>query len=314
MGAGVIYKMNKTTGDAFIITNYHVVFDPDSDTRDGISDSISVYLYGGEYEELGIKAEYVGGSLHYDIAVLKISGSELLKNSHATPVSIFDSEEISLGESAIAIGNPKGLGIAATLGVVSVDSEYIEMTGADGVTDVEFRVMRVDTAVNSGNSGGGLFNSSGELIGIVNAKLQNETVENIAYAIPSNLAVSVAENIIYNCLDTNIYQPQCALLNIMIQITDSHAEYDSENARIKIVEEISVYSVENGGAAGGKLMGGDILKSATLDGVSYEITRLHHLDFLLDARPGDTITFTIDRDGIEKTVQITLKESDFIAK
>ena len=126
-------------------------------------------------------------------------------------MSVFDSEMINVGESAIAIGNPEGNGFSTSLGIVSVDSEYIEMTGADGVTNVEFRVMRIDTAVNGGNSGGGLFNSKGELIGIVNAKIQSTTVENIAYAIPSNLAAAVADNIIYHCLDTDVYKPQRAM-------------------------------------------------------------------------------------------------------
>ena len=97
-----------------------------------------------------------------------------------------------VGSSAIAIGNAQGLGISSTSGVVSVDSEYITMTAADGKTAVAFRVMRVDTAINSGNSGGGMYDDNGNLIGIVNAKIVYDGVENIGYAIPSNGAVSVA--------------------------------------------------------------------------------------------------------------------------
>ncbi len=312
-GAGVIYKMNKASGEAFIITNYHVVYDSNCNTDDGISEAIYVYLYGSELEAQAMTAEYVGGSLSYDIAVLRISDSEIIKNSNAAPVNIFNSDEINVGESAIAIGNPEGMGFSTSLGIVSVDSEYIDMLGADGETAVRFRVMRIDTAVNSGNSGGGLFNSSGELIGIVNAKIQSDSVENIAYAIPSNLAKAVADNIIYYCLDTNVYQPQRPIMGITIQVTDSHAEYDSENERIKIVEKISIISVTRGSAADGIFQEGDILKSASFDGKSYEITRMHSLDFMINARAGDTVVFTVERNGVEKTLELTIKRNDLVA-
>jgi hypothetical protein len=111
-----------------------------------------VYLYGSEIEENAIKATYVGGSLYYDIAVLHIKESEMLMSSNACAVDVADSDNIVVGDSAIAIGNAQGLGISSTAGIVSVDSEYITMTAADGKNEVSFRVMRVDTAINSGNS------------------------------------------------------------------------------------------------------------------------------------------------------------------
>lgn len=311
-GAGVIYKINKANGEAFIITNYHVVFDPDCDAANGISDTIYVYLYGSKLEDLAMNAEYVGGSLSYDIAVLRITDSDVIRNSNASAASIFNSDEINVGESAIAIGNPEGRGFSTSLGIVSVDSEYIDMLGADGVTSVRFRVMRIDTAVNSGNSGGGLFNSSGQLIGIVNAKVQSDTVENIAYAIPSNLAKAVADNIIYYCLDTEVYQPQRPIMGITIQITDSHAEYDSEASRIKIVEEITVTAVEENSAAYGIFKTGDILKSASFGNETVEITRLHSVDFMLNVRKGETVFFTVERDGVLKTLELTIQAKNLI--
>ena len=102
-GAGVIYKLNKEAGEALIITNFHVVYDPDCDAADGISEDISVYLYGAVTQEKTMKAEYVGGSLTCDIAVLRISDSDIIRNSDVQPVSVFDSEMINVGESAIAI-------------------------------------------------------------------------------------------------------------------------------------------------------------------------------------------------------------------
>ena len=131
-----------------------------------------------EMEQYGISAEYIGGSLTYDIAVLKITDSEIYSESIAKKAELAD-RTVFAGETAIAIGNPEADGISSTVGVVSVDSEYLTMTGADDVTEVTFRVMRIDTAVNSGNSGGGLFNDQGELIGIVNAKIMTDDIENI---------------------------------------------------------------------------------------------------------------------------------------
>ena len=104
-GSGVIYRMDKSEGDAFIITNYHVVYDASSNTENGISDDISVYLYGSEIEEKAIEATYVGGSLYYDIAVLQIDNSDILKASDACEVDVADSDAIVVGDTAIAIGN-----------------------------------------------------------------------------------------------------------------------------------------------------------------------------------------------------------------
>ena len=80
-GSGVIYQMDQSSGSAFIITNYHVVYDSDSDTANGISDNINIYLYGSEVTERAIPATYVGGSLYYDIAVLYVENSNILKTA-----------------------------------------------------------------------------------------------------------------------------------------------------------------------------------------------------------------------------------------
>ena len=155
-GSGVIYKLDKSTGSAYIITNYHVVYAAESVSADKISRNINVYLYGGETGEQAIPATFIGGAMNYDVAVLYIENSDILKNSDAKAVEFADSNEIAVGQTAIAIGNAQGKGISATSGVISVDSENLTMTAADNVTSVTFRVMRVDCAVNKGNSGGGL--------------------------------------------------------------------------------------------------------------------------------------------------------------
>ena len=308
-GSGVIYQMDKSEGDAFIITNYHVVYDASSNTENGISKDISVYLYGSEIEEKAIEATYVGGSLYYDIAVLRVEDSEILTASSACAVEVADSDKIVVGDSAIAIGNAQGLGISSTSGVVSVDSEHITMTAADGRTEVSFRVMRVDTAINSGNSGGGLYDDEGNLIGIVNAKIVYDGVENIGYAIPSNVAVSIAENIIDYCYGTDEERVQRALLGITVSTSDSKAVYNSTSGLMTIEETVSVYEVSSGSLADGILQAEDILVSATVNGNTTEITRQYHIiDMMLDVRVGDVVILNILRSGEEKTVSITITE------
>ncbi|MBO5736950.1 MAG: trypsin-like peptidase domain-containing protein, partial [Clostridia bacterium] len=168
-GAGVIIDLDKETGNALIVTNYHVIYDADSDSATGISDSIYLYTYGaynafegGEYTAPyadtkgdGMKATYVGGAMEYDIAILSVQGSEFLKDCLATEATMASSDEVQVGEKVFAIGNPDGAGIAATEGIISVESEYIQMSSTDGSsTVVQYRVMRTDAAINSGNSGG----------------------------------------------------------------------------------------------------------------------------------------------------------------
>ena len=308
-GSGVIYQVDKSEGDAFIITNYHVVYDASSNTENGISEDISVYLYGSEIEEKAIEATYVGGSLYYDIAVLRIEDSEILASSSAQAIDVSDSDKVGVGDSVIAIGNAQGYGISTSFGIVSVDSEYITMTAADGKTSVSFRVIRVDTAVNPGNSGGGLFDDEGNLIGIVNAKIVDEDVEGIGYAIPSNVAVAIADNIIDYCYETDIERVQRALLGITVTTSDSKAIYDSETGKIYIEETVSVYEVSESSLANGVLMEGDVLVSATLNGNTTEVTRQYHIiDMMLNVRAGDTVIMNILRDGAEMTVSIQITE------
>ena len=231
----------------------------------------------------------------------------MLKASDSCEAEIRDSDNILVGDNAIAIGNAKGYGISASLGIVSVDSEYITMTAADGKTEVSFRVMRVDTAVNSGNSGGGLYDDEGNLIGIVNAKIVDESVENIGYAIPSNVAVSVANNIIDYCYGTNVESVQRVSLGIGVSVSNSKAVYDSQTGKFAIEETVCVSSVTANSLADGVLAKNDVLVRATLNEKTVEITRQYKIiDMMLDARIGDVISFDIIRNGTEMTVSITV--------
>ncbi len=311
-GAGVIYKLDKNRGEAYIITNYHVVYEGTSTSPNQISQDITVYLYGQESSDYGIKATYIGGSMNYDLAVLKVENSKVLMESNAQAVSISDSDKLNVLDTAIAIGNPEGAGLSATVGYINVDSEYItlSMNTPQGTKDINLRAMRIDAAVNSGNSGGGLFNDTGELIGIVNAKSGDTKVDNIGYAIPSNVVRAVADNIIHYCDKTNKESVYRVLLGVTVTPSKQYTVYDPETGTLEKREEVSVSEVSQSGGVAGLLQGGDIINSITIDGVTHEVYRLHHVvDSMLDARVGSSVVMNITRNGtaMDVTVEITDK-------
>lgn len=311
-GAGVVLSDDKENGDAYIITNYHVVYESSATSDDGLAEYIGVSLYGmndtasslntSNLENTTIKAEFIGGSIDNDIAVIRISGSDIYRDSDYTAVTIADSDNIALGSSAIAIGNPEGYGFSATTGTLSVDSEYITMTGLNGSGTVTFRVMRVDTGINGGNSGGGLYNARGELIGIVNAKASSSSIENISYALPANVAVGVARNIIRNggTFDKRV-------LGVTVKAEASSAVYDESTGLTSIVQTVAVDTVSETGAAAGKLLAGDVIVNISVAGKSAKITRTFQpSDLMLYANAGDTVTLDILRGGEPVTVEVTV--------
>ncbi|MBQ2740581.1 MAG: trypsin-like peptidase domain-containing protein [Clostridia bacterium] len=314
-GSGVIIDLDKQNGNATVITNYHVVYDNEALSDTGISDSIYLYLYGslngfdtstGKDEGGdGIKAQYIGGSMDYDIAVLQISGSEVLKNSLATEAQFGDSNAATVGEKVFVIGNSQGLGIAISEGVLSVDSEYISMAALDGSKrSVDYRVMRTDAAINGGNSGGPMFNSRGEVIAIVNAKSIAENVENTGFALPAAQVQGVVENIL-----NHQGSVKRATLGVMVHVVSSSAVMNVDGT-VSIVQTLKVGEVELFSAAYGKLRTDDILQSVRLGSTTYPLTRLFHLgDILLRVKQGDTIVFSVLRAGVETTVSITLNSA-----
>lgn len=337
VGSGVIYKLDKTNGDAYIITNCHVVYSEGNSMGGNYATKVSCYLYGQEsdfylnqengeyvfdsneyptinYGQYGIECEIIGASTVYDIAVLKVSGSEILKNSNARQIDVANSDSVILSENAIAIGNPDAAGISVTQGVISVLSEYIKVS-IDSTEVSTLREFRIDTAVNSGNSGGGLFNNRGELIGIVNAKTSDNTMENMGYAIPSNVAVNVADNMIYYHETKNEFALKKALFGITLDVLSSRTENDGLTT--KIIEEVCIDEVAEGSIAETELKfnKGDIIKSITIfDGNNtsvYNITRYHQvIDLVLKLRAGDNITFSCISKGTPIGYSYTIQEKD----
>lgn len=172
-GSGVIVGVTENTKDYYIITNDHVV--------SGAS-KITVRLTDGtEYN-----AKIVSTDSESDIAVIMITSDSELKC-----VVFGDSDNLVVGEDVIAIGNPLGeLGGSLTDGIISALERNVVISG------IPMKLLQTNVAVNPGNSGGGLFNMAGELVGIVNAKYSDYDVEGLAFAIPINTAISVMEELI----------------------------------------------------------------------------------------------------------------------
>ena len=343
-GSGIIYSLNKDEGSAYIVTNYHLVYNAESTQDKGISDNILVYLYGSEvignelyteeyvtqnritgapdYRGMGINATYVGGSQNYDIAVLYVENSDILKNSNATAVEFADSNAIAAGQVAYAIGNAESKGISVTKGVVSVDSENLRLTVADNGEYTSFRVIRVDAAINLGNSGGGVFDDEGKMIGIVNAKTNVYVAENIGYALPSNVVKYIVQNILdYKDTATKNADVRKCMLGIAISSRESSAVLDDATGKVRLVEKVMVNEITENGLAKGKLEAGDILVSAKIHHVGdaegvyeeYAITRSFIIvDLMLTMRVGDTLEMTYDRpteDGVVRgTVEFVMTE------
>ena len=186
-GSGVLFAEDTDLGLSYIITCFHVI--------DGATSfSITISDYNDEIENLDAgtyEAKFVGGYEDNDLAILSIEKTGL------TYSKIFDdSDKLRLGSDVIAIGNPLGtLPGSVSKGVVSYVNRDIAMTSYNTIT-----VIQTDVAINSGNSGGGLFNSSGALIGIVNAKVNDKylssSVEGLGFAIPSNSVKSAISSIL----------------------------------------------------------------------------------------------------------------------
>lgn len=333
-GAGVIYDIDVSSGDAYIITNYHVCYNNTSKANGGIATRFTLYTYGAEtidimdlaylkdynedcatYKDMykydingvpiidygygAIDAEYVGGSEQYDIAVLKVTGSEVLKNSDFVGVEIYDSEEVSAGSTAIAVGNPDASGISVTNGVISVDSEYIAIKISDSA--VVLREFRIDTPINGGNSGGGLFDGYGRLIGIVNAKTPDQTIENMSYAIPSNIATRIAQSIIDNC-DGTTRKTNRVVFGVLMEAVSSKGFYDTNTGLMRIKETVALSSVERDYLADEMgLKPGDIINSVKIvrgTETIYDkpIIRTFQLtDAMLLVREGDSVIFNYTR-------------------
>lgn len=177
VGSGVIVE--KKNGKAYIITNHHVIAD---------AEKVKAVLTSGEIRE----AKIVGSDQITDLAVLEIDAKGI-----NTVAEIGDSSTLRAAEFVMAMGNPLGMGESITLGIVSVIREVVPVSlSQNGIMDWEQEVIRVDAAINEGNSGGPLIDLNGKVVGINSMKIADFGVESIGYAIPINNAMPIVESII----------------------------------------------------------------------------------------------------------------------
>lgn len=265
-GSGVVI-----TKDGYIITNNHVV--------SGASKIKVTFSDGSEYD-----ATLIGSDAANDIAVVKVEANDL------TVAAIANSDKIKVGESVVAIGNPLGtLGGTVTEGIISATSRTLS------IDNNEMTLLQTSAAVNPGNSGGGLFNTKGELIGVVNAKVTSEDVEGIGFAIPSNQAIDIAEQIIANGgFATGNY----TIGITMIEVTSDEQlkQYNLEETGIYVYSVISGSDAEEAG-----IQSGDLLVSINGSKVKDNDTAK---SLIKDSKKGDVLKIVIKRNGKERTLTI----------
>ena len=314
--SGVIFNLDDN-GNAFILTNYHATYCETNSNK--AYNNYDLYLYGQDFSKV-IKGAYIGGSSTYDISVLKVTESEILKNSNAQAIDLSTTSP-KLGTSVLAIGNSHGDGISITKGVVSRDSEQVNFSVA-GSTFLR-RVIRHDAYITSGNSGGGLFDMNGDFIGLTNGGAKNDC--SINYAIPASIVKAVAENIIKNYDGTNIQKLNVCRLGLKTSITDSSSTYNTQTGYVDIVDTVKISEITENSVAqtNGVLKVNDIFKSITLNPnttkeKSITIQRSFEInDFLMLASQNDTIKIVVLRKGenntySEVTATITLSQMEFI--
>jgi len=275
-GSGVI-----VTSDGYIATNYHVI--------EGAT-SVSVTLHNGDTYD----ATIIGGDDANDIAVIKIDEDNL------TAATIGDSSKVQVGDLAVAIGNPLGqLGGTATSGIISALDRTLQ------IEDRTLTLLQTDAAINAGNSGGGLFNGSGELIGIVDAKSSGTDVEGLAFALPINSVVDIINDLVEageNGGET-VTRP---VIGISISdVSENNAQYyDLDGAGVYITK----VSGTNAQAAGFQ----ELDKIIALDGK--EIADAN--DLIAKVRQhsvGDVVTVTIERNGQQMDIKTELEASSSVA-
>ena len=271
-GSGVIIS-----SDGYILTCAHVV--------DGAS-SITVTIGDKDYT-----ATLVGEDTTSDIAVIKIDADGL------TPATVGNSDSLKVGQSVMAVGNPLGeLGGTVTGGMISALNRSVTIQGSSSVNTMS--LIQMDASVSPGNSGGGLFNMNGELIGIVNAKSSSSDAEGLGFAIPINDAIKVAQELLENGYVTG--RPYLGITYLAVTDAQTASQLGVNAYGVYVVEVVKGGPAEKAG-----LQAGDRIVS--VDGT--EIASKDDLGTLMQKHAaGDTLSITIARDGQMQTVNVTLGE------
>ena len=271
-GSGVIIS-----SDGYILTCAHVV--------DGAS-TITVTIGDKDYT-----ATLVGEDTTSDIAVIKIDADGL------TPATVGNSDSLKVGQSVMAVGNPLGeLGGTVTGGMISALNRSVTIQGSSSVNTMS--LIQMDASVSPGNSGGGLFNMNGELVGIVNAKSSSSDAEGLGFAIPINDAIKVAQELLENGYVTG--RPYLGITYLAVTDAQTASQLGVNAYGVYVVEVVKGGPAEKAG-----LQAGDRIVS--VDGT--EIASKDDLGTLMQEHAaGDTLSITIARDGQMQTVNVTLGE------
>lgn len=270
-GSGIIY-----TADGYIVTNYHVI--ENAISNQSIS-KVYVTLPNSDEE---IEASIIGADSVTDIAVIKIQKEGL------SAATFDDSNNLKVGELVVAIGNPLGRELAGsiTVGYVSALNRTLTSNGRT------YKLLQTDAAINPGNSGGSLVSSSGKVIGINTVKIGATDVEGIGFAIPSNIAKPIVDELIKN---GKIVRPYIGISGISLD--------DNMAKRYNLVKGVYVAKIESSSSAynSGIKVGDVIVK---ID--DKEITTIEELNEIKNSKNvGDTVKITVYRDG--KNIEINVK-------
>lgn len=272
-GSGVIVRE-----DGYIATNYHVI--------DG-ANKVEVTLRNGDT----YTAKIIGKDAENDIAVIKIDAKDL------TTATIGDSSQVQVGDLAVAIGNPLGqLGGTATSGIVSALDRTLTIEGTT------LTLLQTDAAINGGNSGGGLFNSKAELIGIVESKASAVGVEGLAFALPINTVSEIINEMIENGGSASTGKATPAVGVIISDVSESNAQYYGLESAGVYIAQISGANAQKAGFKEGdrvvSIDGQEIKSSSDFIG----IVRKHKV--------GDTVSVVVSRDGQEIEIKTELEDLD----
>ena len=277
-GSGIIISE-----DGYVLTNNHVISG---------ADKITVYVNPGDgSDEQTYEATLVGSSESNDIAVLKIDATGL------NAATFGDSDQIEVGELAVAIGNPMGqVHGSVTAGIISAVEQ--ELT----IDDVTINAIQTDAAINPGNSGGALFDSYGNVIGIVYAKSSSVSIEGIGYAIPVNNIKDLVAQMIN---DPDSVKDQTKGSQIMLgitirDITEDMSKQYSMPVGVYITEVSSMSAAERAG-----LQKGDIITEFAGE----TVTSADDLNAIKAKQTsGDTVSVKIDRNGKEMTLDLVVPQ------
>lgn len=283
-GSGIIISE-----DGYILTNNHVV-DTNSSSSYSYYDiseatSVKVKLNSDVYgSDATFDAKIVGKDSQTDLAVLKIEKTGL------TAAEFANSDEAVVGEFAMAVGSPLGLDTTVTTGIISAVNREVESDGT------KYVCIQTDAAINSGNSGGALVNSDGKVIGVNTLKLSGSGVEGIGFAIPINSTLNIIDDLIeYN----KVLRPYIGISGINLDDTTAKKYNLVLGVYIKSVQDFS--PAEKAG-----LRAGDVIIKAE----GKDIKTMEELNEIKNSHKiGDTINLTVNRNGTEKDIPVTLEEN-----